>query len=248
MEVHHHSHTPRKKWTHYFWEFFMLFLAVTAGFFVENQREHMIEHKREKIYIRSMREDAMTDTANLNFVLDRNRDRVIGLDSLVGLCYSFDGSAKSVRELYRLNDRYFNHPDLATLTERTLSQLKNAGGMRLIRNKKAADSIIYYEQWQKKLTAQESWYFEYFDKPGPLSLDIFNFRYYRKDPISRKITTIDSFPSVDLLKSDRQTITLYGNYMEQLKLIILYYIDLLEQTHFRALRLIQTLKKEYHLK
>lgn len=22
MEVHHHSHTARKKWTYYFWEFF----------------------------------------------------------------------------------------------------------------------------------------------------------------------------------------------------------------------------------
>ena len=28
MEVHAHSHTPGKKWTHYFWEFLMLFLAV----------------------------------------------------------------------------------------------------------------------------------------------------------------------------------------------------------------------------
>jgi hypothetical protein len=28
MEVHAHTHTERKKWTHYFWEFLMLFLAV----------------------------------------------------------------------------------------------------------------------------------------------------------------------------------------------------------------------------
>ena len=28
MEVHAHSHTPRKKWTHYIWEFLMLFPAV----------------------------------------------------------------------------------------------------------------------------------------------------------------------------------------------------------------------------
>ena len=38
MEVHHHAHTPdshrdKKKWTHYFWEFLMLFLAVFCGFF-----------------------------------------------------------------------------------------------------------------------------------------------------------------------------------------------------------------------
>ena len=46
MEVHHHSspapggsHTPRKKWTHYFWEFLMLFLAVFCGFLAEYQLE-----------------------------------------------------------------------------------------------------------------------------------------------------------------------------------------------------------------
>ncbi len=43
MEVHAHSHTPRKKRTHYFWEFLVLFLAVFCGFLTENQREHYIE-------------------------------------------------------------------------------------------------------------------------------------------------------------------------------------------------------------
>ena len=28
MEVHAHTHTERKQWTHYLWEFLMLFLAV----------------------------------------------------------------------------------------------------------------------------------------------------------------------------------------------------------------------------
>ena len=69
MEVHHQTHTPRKKWTHYFWEFFMLFLAVTAGFFVENQREHYIEHKREKQFITTLIEDFKSDTAQLADVI-----------------------------------------------------------------------------------------------------------------------------------------------------------------------------------
>ena len=50
MEVHAHTHTARKKWTHYFWEFLMLFLAVFCGFFAENQREHNIEKQRAKQY------------------------------------------------------------------------------------------------------------------------------------------------------------------------------------------------------
>jgi len=50
MEVHTHSHTPGKKWTHYFWEFFMMFLAVFCGFLAENQREHIVEGNRAKEY------------------------------------------------------------------------------------------------------------------------------------------------------------------------------------------------------
>ena len=36
MEVHSHTHTERKKFTHYLWEFLMLFLAVFCGFLAEN--------------------------------------------------------------------------------------------------------------------------------------------------------------------------------------------------------------------
>ena len=39
MEIHAHSHTPRKKWTHYFREFLMLFPAVFCGFLAEYHLE-----------------------------------------------------------------------------------------------------------------------------------------------------------------------------------------------------------------
>src|SRR6185369_13052084 len=65
MEVHHHSHTERKKWYHYLWEFFMLFLAVTAGFLVENLRERRADHHREKQYMASLLDDLKQDTAEI---------------------------------------------------------------------------------------------------------------------------------------------------------------------------------------
>ena len=41
MEVHHSHHSMDKKsWKGYVLEFFMLFFAVTLGFFAENIREH----------------------------------------------------------------------------------------------------------------------------------------------------------------------------------------------------------------
>ena len=66
MEVHHHSHTHKKKWTHYFWEFLMLFLAVFCGFLAEYQLEHTIENQRERKYILSFIEDLKADTVSIN--------------------------------------------------------------------------------------------------------------------------------------------------------------------------------------
>ena len=83
MEVHQHTHTPRKKWTHYLWEFLMLFLAVTLGFFVENQREHYIEHKREKQFISTMVEDLKSDTAQLTETIAYKKNKEKMLDSLI---------------------------------------------------------------------------------------------------------------------------------------------------------------------
>ena len=47
----------------------MLFLAVTLGFFVENQREHYIEHKRGEQYLKSFVEDLKTDTAGFSTII-----------------------------------------------------------------------------------------------------------------------------------------------------------------------------------
>ena len=65
MEVHAHTHSPRKKWTHYLWEFLMLFLAVSAGFFVENQREHFIENQRAKQLAKNLYKEIFADSIAL---------------------------------------------------------------------------------------------------------------------------------------------------------------------------------------
>ena len=44
----------------------MLFLAVFCGFLAENQREHLVEHKRELKYAASLYEDLKKDTADLS--------------------------------------------------------------------------------------------------------------------------------------------------------------------------------------
>ena len=69
MEVHAHTHTPRKKWTHYLWEFLMLFLAVFAGFLAENQREHIVEKRRAHQFLQSMLLDVQDNMKHLDSLM-----------------------------------------------------------------------------------------------------------------------------------------------------------------------------------
>jgi hypothetical protein len=128
MEVHAHSHTERKKWTHYFWEFFMLFLAVTLGFFVENQREHYIEKQRVKQYARSLIYDLGKDTANMYYILGRIHTIIKTTDSLSQYLKTRQWPRIRNIDLFVLSslDRYPAY----RWSRATLEQIKNSGSLR----------------------------------------------------------------------------------------------------------------------
>src|SRR5437762_288818 len=71
METHaHHLHkAPGKKWTHYFFEFLMLFLAVFAGFLAENWREHIVEKHRAHQFLQSMLLDVQDNMKHLDSLM-----------------------------------------------------------------------------------------------------------------------------------------------------------------------------------
>ena len=143
MEVHHHSHSSRKKWTHYFWEFLMLFLAVFCGFLAEYQLEHKIEKSREKQFMQSLVRDLKADTANLTGLIQLREDRHVMYDSLTNsfIEKSFSENGSSVyywgRSITR-RDYFFS-------SDGTIQQLKNSGGLRLVRSKAITDQIMAYD-------------------------------------------------------------------------------------------------------
>src|SRR5258705_13281892 len=90
MEVHAHSHTVpiaigRKKWTHYLWEFLMLFLAVFCGFLAENIREHRVEQLRAKEFARSLVQDLQNDTTAIKVQKKSGGIFIAVADSLLSL-------------------------------------------------------------------------------------------------------------------------------------------------------------------
>src|SRR6188474_3118634 len=88
MEVHAHTHTARKKWTHYFWEFLMLFLAVSLGFYAENLREGFLHKKEVNTHLNSLISDLQTDILLFDSVIDRNGYGAQMADSLIELLHS----------------------------------------------------------------------------------------------------------------------------------------------------------------
>ena len=153
MEVHAHTHTPRKKWTHYLWEFLMLFLAVFCGFLAENQREHYVEHQREKTYIKSLVEDIRLDVQELNKNIAFRAEVIDRIDSLFFI-FKQDDWRTQTAQIYFLSRRTTRTNDLF-YHDRTIQQLKNSGGLRLIRDIHISNMIINYDANVRNLMQQQ---------------------------------------------------------------------------------------------
>ncbi|MEO5990658.1 MAG: GNAT family N-acetyltransferase [Ferruginibacter sp.] len=146
MEVHHHPdlHHKPKKWKEYFLEFLMIFLAVTLGFFAENIREHFTDIRKGKEYAISYKEDLVKDTAIIQtniFILNRD---IAGCDSLnYYLENDITKTPADLQKIYQYNLAALGGFSFK-LTDRTASQLKNSGGMLLLKKKNVANGILDY--------------------------------------------------------------------------------------------------------
>ena len=248
MEVHAHTHTARKKWTHYFWEFFMLFLAVTLGFFVENQREHFVEHQREKQFIKSLVDDVKADTAKITDIISGRLARETHLDSLSYLMNS-DSPAIHTRDIY-----FYAVTAARTRTIRfipndgTMQQLKNSGAFRLIRTRAVVDSIAKYDVSVRNLLRQGELEETLVNDYRSAAANIFDALVFNLMVDTNNTPTRLTSGNPALLAYDKQDLHQW-NYK-------LYSMKSLNKGNRRDLRLLlrqsinllNTLKKEYHLK
>ena len=245
MEVHSHTHSLRKKWTHYFWEFLMLFLAVFCGFLAEYQLEHKIERDREKKYIQTFIEDLKIDTAAINKNLLFRKTKRIQIDSLIDLLS--DQKIKGYEnELYYLG-RMLIRTTRFQSNDRTITQLKFSGSLRLIRNENAADSIISYQKLVDIILAnQEDDRIER-RAVDPLLARMFNPFVFNKmlDDFNNVNKPVNNPPLRSYDVSVQQDLAYCINLIKGSNIIIRTRLELLNE---KAKNTIEFLKKEYHLK
>lgn len=155
MEVHHPHHVMHKKEIkEYVLEFLMLFIAISLGFFAENIREHKVEKEREIKFLQNIHLDLRNDLIEIDKVILANKKKQNLGDSMLN-AYA-DGTL-----LGNLSDFYVY---VKAITVRKLFensnngfiQLKNAGGLRLIENKKVIHDIQEYENIISKIEKLEN--------------------------------------------------------------------------------------------
>ncbi len=249
MEIHHKHHhdLPGKKersWKHYTIEFFMIFLAVSAGYFVENQREHFVERKREKQFMTSLVKDIQLDTSQFSRLRMFRLKRVETIDSLIIFFQKHSGRTVPAYG-YALANKLFGHAGFFQ-NSGTLDQLKNSGGLRLIEHRNVVDSIEFYDQQIKRVALRDIYETNFsmehskllqklFD--GRTLLKIYTDSTYYKIPASRSAT----------VKLNEQYLDEYLNNLIIFRTFVRQDMSLQATVKEKATQLITLIKKEYQL-
>jgi hypothetical protein len=251
MEVHTHTqtsdpgiHRGRKKWTHYFWEFIMLFLAVFCGFMAENQREHMVEHKRELKYVKSMIDDLKADTAFFLTSIGANSTNHAVMDSLINEL-KLHNKNEPTNHLYQMARMITAKGVNQEYNNSAFEQLINSGNMRLIRSHGLLDSIRRYYQSLNWIDGQMDKRNERLNQLLIVSGELFDGWTMKAvmDSGFRKLTR-----TPPLIIYDKGIINKYITSLVYFKSFDLFLHNRTKREFLpEATRLIQLLQKEYHL-
>jgi hypothetical protein len=162
MEVHHHPdlHHKPKRWKEYLLEGFMIFIAVTMGFFAESVRENISAEKKENEYVRSFVNDLAKDSLALHETILENQKKLNGLDSLLELANADLADMGNRQRLYKYASQSISYYSRFISNDATMMQLKNSGGLQYIRHHNAADSIAEYDQEVRGIYAAETPYYK----------------------------------------------------------------------------------------
>ena len=244
MEVHAHSHTARKKWTHYLWEFLMLFLAVFCGFLAENIRETSIERHREKEFMHSMINDLKNDTTKLGKNIFAFQQILLEHDTLKK---TYPLLAKGFNQVFYTHlNALTSYPDFI-YTDGTIQQLKNSGGLRLIKNHTAVDSIMAYDAQVKKALINESILGVLANKMDDSRVEMFSAQNYDEAVLNGKTRAQMEAEQMEfLLSHDKVLLTKYYNKIRQYNWLSVIVKENMEELKSAADRLINVLQKEYH--
>jgi hypothetical protein len=242
MDVHAHSHTARKKWTHYFWEFLMLFLAVTAGFLVENKREHYIEHKRAHQYASTMLEDLKADNEALLSGIHYNQLLVNKIDTLLFIYGPENKQTKTTGELYYYGRHGFHFWHYVN-KQVTLEQMKHSGTIRYFQNSFLENKFVALDKHISFLQYWENREAIFREQSLQYASSLFNYTILKNIPSDPGIIFLKTNPPLSNDKLVNEYLNFCSLRLPLLKAKIKEYKNALSEME----KLMMVLKKEFRL-
>ncbi len=227
-------------------EIILVVIGILIALSINNQNQEKEERNIEDDYILSLIEDAKTDLSNFEDAIAANERRIKYLDSLESMCFSYNAKDEKDAELMYGYMRCLSRPDFVTQTDRTISQLKNSGGMRLIKDKNKIDAIIKYEETFEKIYNQQVWYEGALKDLVNAGIPIFNYKYLSPKP-NRTVDWKTFFKTARLLRTDKTLIIELGNLSSMYNAITTLYRIFLEEGQQECLKLIDILENKKDL-
>jgi len=248
MEVHYHPKLEhgKRRFKEYFLEFFMIFLAVVLGFFAESIRENISDNKKGEEYIKSLIQNLQDDTTSLNSAIEENLEKVEGLKRLMSLSFVDMSKDANRKLLYNYcSGKSVGYYSIFKSNDATMVQLKNEG-LRLIHKNHVADSIARYDNEIKVIYAAENLYNTVTETAIMATREVLNYAIYYDSSYYRDGHLTDKL--IPLLSEDAGKLKLLFNKVDLEIGGTKNYIYNLQIRLPLIIRLIEFLKKEYHIK
>ena len=234
----------------------MLFLAVTLGFFVENQREHYIEHARAKDFSKTLVKDLLHDTAAIHLQKKSAEIYITMADSLLALSKTRLEGRNASRFSFYTRFMYWTVPII--WNRATFEQIKNSGSLRYFKNYHLLEKMTKYEALVNDIGSEAANH----TVRGNLLLNQINVviepaihhelsKYFIWSSDTMSTETIESLFAINIesLENRRSEIK------EMLNMIVVQQRNLRRsidipwnEAEKLAIELINDLKKEYHIK
>lgn len=160
MEVH-HPHHPPKSLKDYISEFLVIFVALTLGFFVENQREHYIEGLREKELAKSLLKDLSADSVDFKeFQETRIKERK-SVNAAIKIIETKGLNPTDTNLYFHFIRGVFvwRHPEFR---QANLDQIISSGSLRYFKNDTLAKAISDLKMQLKRIEYRQDREKEYF--------------------------------------------------------------------------------------
>ena len=194
-----------------------------------------------------MIEDIISDSTKINQTLEFTKKQQLGLDSLSVLFDNPPYNDSTIKGMYILMLKYTMNDANVVLTKRTVSQLKNSGGMRLISNKISADEITKYTEGAEDIESQGDFFKNIaLNEIIKLNNQIFYLKYIKG--VTRK--NINSFmmkAPIKLVNNNENLLIEYGNQLFFTSGVLINYNNKLTSFKAEIPKTIEILKKENHI-